>query len=113
MKKNSLKDTLKEIDEFSKLLKESYVFNEEEPMDDEMPQPQGEMPMGDGEAMPQQGMEGPDMLATDKRIDQIRMIALEGIQEFADDVNSEQYEFFKKVWLMCDKVYESGEKDEK
>jgi hypothetical protein len=41
------------------------------------------------------------------------MIALEGIQEFADDVESEQYQFFKKVWLMCDKVYESGESDTK
>lgn len=110
MKKNNLKDTLKEIDAISKLLKESYVFNEEEPMGDEMPQPQGEMPI-DGEGMPMEGE--PDMLATDKRIDQIRMIALEGIQEFADDVNSEQYEFFKKVWLMCDKVYESGEEDRK
>lgn len=110
MKKNNLKDTLKEIDEISKLLKESYVFNEEEPMADEMPQPQGEMPIGSEGETP---MEGPDMLATDKRIDQIRMIALEGIQEFADDVNSEQYEFFKKVWLMCDKVYESGEKEER
>ena len=32
MKKNSLKDTLREIDEFSKLLKESYVFDEREDM---------------------------------------------------------------------------------
>lgn len=105
MKKNTLKNTLKEINEISKLLKESYVFNEEEPMGDEMMM-QDEMPIDyeDGE---------PDMMATDKRIDQIRTIALEGIQEFSDDVNSEQYEFFKKVWLMCDKVYESGEKDEK
>lgn len=109
MKDNTLKNTLKEIDEFSKLLKESYVFDSEEPMNDEMPLPQGEeIPIDD-----EMGMQGPDMLATDKRIDQIRMIALEGIQEFADDVNSEQYEFFKKVWLMCDKVYESGEKEEK
>lgn len=104
MKKNMLKDTLKEIDEISKLLKESYVFDEREPIES----PEESMPM-DGEM----SMEGPDMLATDKRIDQIRMIALEGIQEFSDDVNSEQYEFFKKVWLMCDKVYESGEKGER
>ena len=109
MKKNTLKDTLSEIDKFSKLLKESYVFNEGEPMDGEMPQ--GEIPVGMESEMPMEGE--PDMLATDKRIDQIRMIALEGIQEFADDVNSEQYEFFKKVWLMCDKVYESGEEDRK
>ena len=108
MKSNMLKDTLKEIDAISKLLKESYVFDEREPMET----PEEGMPM-DGGMEGEMPMEGPDMLATDKRIDQIRMIALEGIQEFADDVNSEQYEFFKKVWLMCDKVYESGEKDER
>ena len=108
MKSNMLKDTLKEIDAISKLLKESYVFDEREPQIT----PEEGMPM-DAEMEGGMPMEGPDMLATDKRIDQIRMIALEGIQEFADDVNSEQYEFFKKVWLMCDKVYESGEQEER
>ena len=108
MKKNTLKNTLKEIDEISKLLKESYVFEDEPQMAPEEGMPMRE-PMPDEEQM----MGEPDMMATDKRIDQIRMIALEGIQEFADDVESEQYQFFKKVWLMCDKVYESGENDTK
>ena len=109
MKKNTLKDTLKEIDEISKILKESYVFDgKEEPQ-----APIEGMPIN-GEMSPEEQMMGePDMLATDQRIDQIRMIALEGIQEFADDVESEQYQFFKKVWLMCDKVYESGEGETK
>ena len=99
MKKNNLKDTLKE----------SYVFEDEPQMAPEEGMPMRE-PMSDEEQM----MGEPDMMATDKRIDQIRMIALEGIQEFADDdVESEQYQFFKKVWLMCDKVYESGENDTK
>lgn len=100
MKMNSLKDTLREIDEFSKLLKESYVFNEGEPMDDETEQSQDGMPIDDTEAIRE------PILSTDKRIDQIRLIALEGIQEFSDDVDSEQYQFFKKIWLLCDKVYE-------
>jgi hypothetical protein len=108
MKRNNLKDTLKEIDKISKLLKESYVFEDEPQMAPEEGMPMRE-PMHDEEQM----MGEPDMMATDKRIDQIRMIALEGIQEFADDVESEQYQFFKKVWLMCDKVYESGENDTK
>ena len=37
------------------------------------------------------------------------MVALDGIQEYADDVDSEEYDFFKKIWLMCDKV--CSEKD--
>ena len=108
MKRNNLKDTLKEIDKISKLLIESYVFEDEPQMATEEGMPMREPMYGE-----EQMMSEPDMMATDKRIDQIRMIALEGIQEFADDVESEQYQFFKKVWLMCDKVYESGENTEK
>ena len=44
-----------------------------------------------------------------EKINQIRMLALDGIQEYADDVDSEEYDFFKKIWLMCDKV--CSEKD--
>ena len=105
MKKNTLKDTLKEIDAISKLLKESYVFDEEEMTLDDM--------YMDGEEGSEEMMDEPSVSSSDERINQIRAIALEGIQEFAEDVESEQYQFFKKVWLMCDKVYESGENTEK
>jgi hypothetical protein len=43
-------------------------------------------------------------------VDQIRQISLTGIQQFAQDVDSQEYDFFKKVWLMCDKLMSEKEK---
>lgn len=45
----------------------------------------------------------------DKRISQIREIALGGLQDYSHNVDSEQYQFYKKIWLMCDKAV--SEKD--
>ena len=48
MKKNDtlLNDTLKELDEYAKLIKESYVFNDgEEPMEDEFSEEEFEEPI--------------------------------------------------------------------
>lgn len=94
MKENKLYEhTLKEMENYAKLINESYVFddennsyNEEDMVDD---YPEDEMN---------------DQLQSDDKINQIRMIALDGIQAYADDVDSEEYDFFKKIWLMCDKV---------
>lgn len=93
----NLANTLKELEKYTSLIKESYVFDEE---DMDMPMGGGEQPMVDD------GMPIGD--ATEK-INQIRSMALEGIQMFADNVDSEEYDFFKKIWLMCDKVM--SEKD--
>lgn len=48
-------------------------------------------------------------LKGDEKISQIREIALQGLQEYANDVDTETYQFYKKIWLMCDKVV--SEKD--
>jgi hypothetical protein len=45
----------------------------------------------------------------DDRITKIREIALQGLQDYAHDVDTEQYQFYKKIWLMCDKAV--SEKD--
>ena len=97
MKKNDtlVNETLKELDEYAKLIMESYVFND------------GEEPMEDEEMLDNEYMEEP--CHSTEKINQIRMLALDGIQEYADDVDSEEYDFFKKIWLMCDKV--CSEKD--
>ena len=107
MKKNTLKDTLKEIDEISKLLKESYVFEDE-------PQiaPEEGMPMDDEMSPEEQQMMGePNVLATNETLNKIRMLALDGIQQYANDVESEEYQVMKKIWLLCDKAYESEDKE--
>lgn len=46
---------------------------------------------------------------SDERIAQIREIALNGLQDYAQDVDCEAYQFYKKIWLMCDKAV--SEKD--
>ena len=102
MKKNDINNTLKEINELSKLLKESYVFDEEDDLLDNEYDDVDEFDYTDetNESEP---------INANEKINQIRSLALEGIQEFSDDVNSEEYDFFKKIWLMCDKVF--SEKD--
>lgn len=96
----SLAKTLKELEQYTNLIKESYVFDEE---DMDMPIDGGEQPMMDDE-MP--------MADATEKINQIRSMALEGIEMFKDDVDSEEYDFFKKIWLMCDKVCSQKENKE-
>lgn len=100
MKKFSLKDTLKQISECESILKESCIYNE--CGDEEMQQEMGvEEPYGEGID------EAP--CKDNDCVNAIRKAALEGIQKYADDVDSEQYQFFKKVWMMADKCL--SEKD--
>lgn len=92
------KDINEEIAKYANMLKESYVFDDEmktyadEDMEDEMPDEEME-----------------NSVMSDDKINQIRMLALDGIQDYADNVDSEEYDFFKKIWLMCDKVCSSKE----
>lgn len=97
MKRLNIQETILEIENLSKLLKESYVFDEEQ-YDD--------MPYEDKNMVdePNVSYDGDD--ATDK-INQIRSLALDGIQDFAENVESEEYQFYKKIWLLCDKFCES------
>ena len=76
----------------------------------------GEMYGGPMEGGPGEGAmcaeEDMDLSKQDDKISQIREIALQGLQEYAEDVDSPLYEFYKKVWLMCDKaVSEKKEND--
>lgn len=88
----------KDIEQCFNILKESYVFNDMETEDYDM---ENEVPIEDNQTM-----------TSDDRINQIRTIALEGIQEFAQDVTNPQYEFYKKVWTMCDKVITDNSKQQ-
>jgi hypothetical protein len=91
----NIKRTINEIENLSKLLKESYVFDG----CDEMPCESEDELLIDDE-------EGEECNSSDK-ISEIRTLALSGIQDYAEDVESEEYQFFKKVWLLCDKFCET------
>ena len=100
MNKNlNMREMIDEVNRLSKLLKESYIFDQEEmpmeePMDGEMMDAEEEMPLGQ----------------TEDKVNQIRALALEGIQDFAEQVDSEEYQFYKKVWMLCDKMCSDKEK---
>lgn len=98
-KRNLHEQVISEIQNFGKLIKESYVFDDETSSynEDEM---LDEYPSDEEDDM---------NIESNDKISQIRSIALDGIQEYADDVDSDEYDFFKKIWLMCDKV--CSEKD--
>ncbi len=101
--KYNIQETVNDIERLSKLLKESYVFDEE--IDD--------VPMDDEEALEGDEMEMNGVANADDKINQIRSLALEGIQEFAEQVDSEEYQIFKNIWMSCDKFYSNKNKEEK
>ena len=76
------------------MLKEAYVYEDDMEMQDEM---------GDNEEMPPMEDEQPQNDGK-QYVDAIRKSALQGIQIFANDVDNPSYEFFKKVFIMEDKV---------
>lgn len=96
MKKNEIKTTIDELNKFSRMLKEAYTFE-----DEQMPM---EEPMDDEEAEMMMNHE------TDDIIDQIRQLALDGIQKYAEDVDNEMYITYKKIWMMCDKCLSEKDK---
>lgn len=98
MVNKNLKEAQEYLNLVNKILKEDYGMGYEE-----APQ-EGEYQDG-GEEMPQDE----NLAQSDERIAQIREIALGGLQDYAHDVDSEEYQFYKKIWLMCDKAV--SEKD--
>lgn len=90
-------DTYRRINEgksSKKAIKEAYIGEEDEEQ------------MMDGEMY---GDEGAMSEETVDYVNQIRQLALNGIQQYGQDVDTEEYDFFKKVWLMCDKVMSNKE----
>lgn len=110
MKKNKtsfLERTLRDLNKSAKILQEAFDFNDDEFHDEEMPS-QEDFEGGE-ENIQNDDMNGQDLSQQDDRIARIREVALEGLQEYAENVDSELYQFYKKIWLMCDKAV--SEKD--
>lgn len=105
MKKNGIKSILNDIDKYSKIIKESYVFDEDDDMLDN--EYDDEDSMVDDNEFESDSMSKP----AEDRINDIRKIALDGIQEFAEEVDSDEYNIFKNIWMTCDKFYSSKNKE--
>jgi len=95
MKYSKLTEAKNELDSAMRILKEEYGIDS---YNDEF---NGEYQNMDDASI--EG-EGGDLGEKDERIDQIREVALEGLQDYAHNVDSEMYQFYKKIWLMCDKA---------
>ena len=101
--------TMRELNSLSKILKEAYVFDE---ADNEMPR-EGMQGEEDGEMYDNEEMESEMQDGhTNDIIDKIRMLALDGIQKYSEDVDNEWYITFKKIWMMCDKCLSEQDKVE-
>lgn len=104
-KNNSVRETINEMRKISRLMREGYLYDEEMPQDEA---PMGEEPMEE-DPRGEGGMSTSQQISQfDERIAKIREICLDGLKEYAEDVNSAQYGFFKKTFLEADKVAEEA-----
>ena len=113
MKKiNKLNEALNQFSLASKILKEDYGMAPDMGYDErQITGPEGSEDIAhyrgnEGEEQHPQEEQNTDMnlSKSDERIAQIREIALNGLQDYAQDVDCEAYQFYKKIWLMCDKA---------
>ena len=109
MKKINPKDIINDI---SEIFNESYNIDGS---DSEIPQ--DDILKKDTEPMPEENpehkeddIENIDFTKSSIRdddnqsINSIRKLALRGIESYADDVTNPIYDFYKKIWVECDKL---------
>lgn len=97
-KETRVRDLFESINKATKILKESYSFAEE--FDDEEPMETEEQPMED------------TSMSDENIINQIRDIALEGIQAHKDTVDDGYYMFYKSIWEDVDKFVSKANKEQ-
>lgn len=91
----NIREFIDRMNNMEQILNEAFRYEEEE-------MESGEEPMMDNQAADEE-------MAGMQYVDQIRKAAIEGIEAFVDNVDSPSYDFFKKVFMMADKVL--SEKD--
>lgn len=104
-KNNIISESLYDLKRFKKLINESFddgsMQQAQQPMQGQEMGGNMEQPMGDDMEQP---MEGDGQMSD--IIDQIRQLAIQGIAQYADQVESEMYKSLKRIWLETDKFYE-------
>ena len=112
MKKINANNAKEIIDDISNILNESYKIGgpEEEIPQEEIPDapidgPEEELPTNHGEDIDNIDFTKSSIGSDDNEvINNIRKLALEGIQRYAEQVTSPLYDFYKKIWAECDKL---------
>ena len=109
-----IREFIEKIDRTAKMLNEGFggeVPEEEMASQEEVmagPEDKEEVAASEVEMAPEQN----DEMAGMQYVDQIRKAAIEGIEAFVDNVDSPSYDFFKKVFMMADKVLSQDEDKE-
>lgn len=111
MKNNSIQEAIDNLKNARKFLNEDLGFGGPGGYGQAEPQDISHYRGDEGMQQQVQQEENTDMdlSQSDERIAQIRQIALDGLQDYAEDVDSEAYQFYKKIWLMCDKAVSEKE----
>ena len=96
------------MSEMKRFVDEAYIFDDANPAQGAQPSPASAAPqqqpakLGQEPAPAEEEPQGNDQ--SFDRVAKIRKVAIEGIQEYADDVNNPLYNFYKKVFNEADKV---------
>lgn len=120
---DSTKRTIEEIKDMigKKMTIESVIFSEDDEemsqqFSDEFPSdmggveqeiPRPEKNINNGEDMSSIGDMMPDI---QNKVNTIRRMALEGVTKLADKPLSPEYDFFKKIFMDCDKLFVNKDK---
>lgn len=86
--------------QFSKLVTEDYQFNDE--MDDSL-ESEEDVDIEDVDSDVQEPVSVSSLASP--FIKEIRKVCLNAINELSEDPTSSEYDTFKKIWDMCDKMY--------
>lgn len=111
--KYTVNEIIKDIDNIMSTLNEAYIFNDDDRMDGHIEEPMEDEPIGHEQMQDPMAMQNQDqginLAKKDKRIIQMRELALQGLQDYAQEVDNPFYEFYKKVWLETDKMCDNKE----
>lgn len=95
MKYNILAEAENQFQMANQILADDYGIASNEDMEETMPE--------------DEATEASQPEAENEGILKIRDIALGGLQNHSSDVDGEKYQFYKKIWLMCDKALSEKE----
>lgn len=110
-KKTFLAEMMEDLEKSSKVLKEAYIFNDEEgDMSSEMGGDMHDEPHheehyeDDGDSAEEQAMHAQEVIEHEPIVGKIREIAIDGLKKYADHPTSSLYLFMKKIFMEADKV---------
>ena len=110
--KKDIKTIVNELNTLKNQLSEAYIFNDQEQMPGEQPNPEmmgQQQMMAQGGSEEEQALHAQEVIQHEPIIGKIRETAIEGLKKYSDHPTSNVYSFFKKVLMEADKVLTDSE----